>query len=148
MITFPVDVAYSSVAVALGLLGTGNALFNSPNTSAVMGAVPANRRGIAAGTRTLLQNSGQTCAIATSMVILSTVMSYQVLTALFTGTTTNGAPIDGNAFMQGLHEVFAFGSAISVVAIICSSLRGNDVAVRVGAPRVERQPTGAVGPAT
>ena len=34
-------------------------MFNSPNTAAMMGVVPANRRGIAAGARTLLQNTGR-----------------------------------------------------------------------------------------
>ena len=51
-----------------------------------MGSVPPNRRGIAAGMRTLLNNTGQTMAISIAMVILSTVMSYRVLSGLFTGT--------------------------------------------------------------
>jgi EmrB/QacA subfamily drug resistance transporter len=127
MLSFPLDVGYGSLAVALALLGSGNALFNAPNTSAVMGCVPPNRRGIAAGTRTLLMNSGQTAAIASAMVILSTVMSYGVLAGLFAGAEPGGASIDGLVFMRGLHEVFVFGSVMSVVAIICSGLRGDDV---------------------
>jgi EmrB/QacA subfamily drug resistance transporter len=142
MMTFPVNVRYAQVALALAVLGAGNALFNAPNTSALMGCVPANRRGIAAGTRTLLMNSGQTLAIASAMVILSTVMSYQVLAALFTGAAPAGA-IDGESFMQGLHTVFLFGASISVVALVCSSLRGNDVRAPAPAPGVERRPVTA-----
>lgn len=49
-------------------------------------------------------------------------------------------------FMQGLHAVFIFASAISLVAIVCSSLRGteykpaaadSDVSKAVGVPAGE-----------
>jgi EmrB/QacA subfamily drug resistance transporter len=126
MASFPVTVPYATLGIALALLGTGNGLFNSPNTSAVMGSVPINRRGVAAGMRTLLLNSGQTLAIATAMVILSTVMSYQLLAGLFTGAATGAQSINGQVFMQGFQKVFIFSAAISAVAIVCSSLRGSE----------------------
>jgi EmrB/QacA subfamily drug resistance transporter len=126
MASFSVTVPYATLGVALALLGTGNGLFNSPNTSAVMGSVPVNRRGVAAGMRTLLLNSGQTLAIATAMVILSTVMSYQLLAGLFTGSATGAQSINGQVFMQGFQKVFIFSAAISAVAIVCSSLRGSE----------------------
>src|SRR5581483_3309182 len=40
---------YWQSTVWLGLVGIGSGMFNSPNTSAMMGTVPAYRRGIAAG---------------------------------------------------------------------------------------------------
>jgi EmrB/QacA subfamily drug resistance transporter len=125
MVTFPVDVAYGFLALALCMLGIGNGLFNSPNTRAVMNSVPPNRRGVAAGMRTLLMNTGQTAAIGIAMVFLSTVMSCQLLTALLTGGATAGQAVDSAAFMQGFHEIYAFGALISVIAIVCSSLRGS-----------------------
>ncbi len=126
MISFAVTVPYLTLAIALALLGLGNGLFNSPNSSAVMGSVPANRRGVAGGMRTLLNNTGQTMAIAMAMVILSTVMSYRLLTGLFTGSATGSESINGQVFMQGFHKVFLCSAAISVVALVCSSLRGNE----------------------
>lgn len=126
MTTFSLGVPYLDVAVALGLTGLGNALFNSPNTSAVMGSVPANRRGVAAGTRTLLNNSGQSMAIALTMVVLSTVMSYRVLAELFTGVAAGGASFHGRAFMHGFREVFFVGAVITAIAMVCSSLRGKE----------------------
>ena len=126
MISFPLSAPYIIWGIALAILGIGNGLFNSPNMSAVMGSVPPNRRGVAAGMTTLLFNSGQTTAIATTMVILSTVMSYRLLAELFTGTAAGGESINGLAFVQGLHEVFLIGAVITVVAIVCSSLRGTE----------------------
>lgn len=126
MMTFAVNVPYVHMALALALVGAGNGLFNSPNSSAVMGSVPPNRRGVAGGMRTLLNNTGQTLAIAIAMVILSTVMSYQVLAGLFTGAERGSQSINGLIFMQGFQKVFAFSAAISAVAMICSSLRGTE----------------------
>jgi len=135
MISFSVTVPYITLGIALALLGVGNGLFNSPNSSAVMGSVPANRRGVAGGMRTLLNNTGQTLAIATAMVILSTVMSYQLLAGLFTGMATGAQSINGQVFMQGFHKVFVCSAAISVIAIVCSNMRGSES--KEGKPTVE-----------
>ncbi|MBV8083951.1 MAG: MFS transporter, partial [Chloroflexi bacterium] len=67
---------YSHLFVAMLVLGAGHGFFQTPNTVAVMSAVPANRRGVAAGSRNLLFNTGQTMAVGVAMVILSTTMSY------------------------------------------------------------------------
>lgn len=140
MITFAVTVPYALLAAALALLGTGNGLFNSPNSSAVMGSVPANRRGVAGGMRTLLNNTGQTLAIATAMVVLSTVMSYQLLAGLFTGAARGSQSINGQVFMQGFYKVFIFSAAISAIAILCSSLRGTER--KEGKPTTENAEAG------
>jgi len=137
--TFPVDVPYALVAAALVLLGLSNSFFNAPNTTAVMGAVPAQRRGVAAGTRTLLLNSGQMIAIALTMAIVSATMSYRTLVALFSGTSS-GSGLDAVAFMDGLHKVFLVSAMMSIVAIVCSALRGQERLAR----RSEAQLTAAV----
>ena len=46
-------------------------MFNSPNTAAMMGTVPANRRGIAAGARMMLQNTGAVLSIAFVLAIVT-----------------------------------------------------------------------------
>ena len=124
--TFSVSVNYAVLGVALAMLGIGNGLFNAPNTNAVMGSVAPNRRGVAAGTRMLLNNTGQTMAVAVAMVMLSLVMSHDLLDSLFTGVETAGHNVDGDTFMRGFHLVFVFSAVTSVLAIICSSLRGTE----------------------
>ena len=143
MVSLPVNAPYPTLAIALAILGTGNGFFNSPNTSAVMGSVPANRRGVAAGMRTLLNNTGQTTAIAIAMVILSTVMSYRLLSGLFTGSAS-GSGLDAAAFMHGFHEIFLFGAVTAVIAAICSSLRGSDRQAGTSVSSAERD-TSVVG---
>lgn len=127
MATFPVNVPYVWVAVCLVLLGLSNAFFNAPNTTAVMAAVPSTRRGIAAGTRSLLLNSGQTMSIALTMAIIATAMSYETLVSLFSGSAQAAQALDAAAFMDGLHKVFLVSALLSVIAIVCSMLRGAEV---------------------
>jgi EmrB/QacA subfamily drug resistance transporter len=53
--------SYALAAFWLLLNGLGSGMFNSPNTAAMMGTVPAHRRGIAGGTRMMLQTPGRSC---------------------------------------------------------------------------------------
>ena len=67
------------------LVGVGSGMFNSPNTAAMMGTVPANRRGIAAGARTLLQNTGAVLSIAFVLAIVTSAVPKSTLFAVFSG---------------------------------------------------------------
>lgn len=127
MATFPVSVSYVYLATSFVLLGIGNGLFQTPNTSAVMSAVPSHRRGVAAGSRNLLFNTGQTMAVAVAMVILSTRMSYSTLVELFSGTSAGAQAVDSAAFMDGLHKVFFTGAMLTTVAVVFSALRGKEI---------------------
>ena len=67
------------------LVGIGSGMFNSPNTAAMMGAVPAYRRGIAAGARTMLQNTGAVISIAFVLAIVTAAVPKPVLFKIFSG---------------------------------------------------------------
>lgn len=62
----PAHPSVTGIAPALVLVGIGAALFNNPNTSAIMGAVPGNRRGIAAATVSTARTTGQLLGVATA----------------------------------------------------------------------------------
>jgi MFS family permease len=115
---------YTPIAFALLLAGIGNGLFNSPNTSAVMGAVPPDRRGVAASTRTLLFNAGQLFSLALSFTILSTTMGGGQLSGFLAGMSTQAASIGHAAFARGLGEAFAISTVLSLIAAVLSALRG------------------------
>ncbi len=120
----PLTGSYTPIAVALLLAGIGNGLFNSPNTSAVMGAVPPDRRGVAASTRTLLFNAGQLFSLALSFTILSTTMGGGQLSGFLAGMSTQAASIGHAAFARGLGEAFAISTVLSLIAAVLSALRG------------------------
>src|SRR5690606_37222460 len=67
------------------VMGFGSGMFFSPNTNAIMSAVPTERRGIAAGVRIMLQNAGNIISIGLALAILSTSISQEAIQALFVG---------------------------------------------------------------
>lgn len=116
--------SYGVIAVALALSGVGNGLFNSPNTSAVMGAVPPDRRGVAASTRTLLFNTGQLFSMSIAFAILAGVMGSRRLAGFLAGRDIGARASGHAAFQHGLTEAFLVSAALSVIAAILSALRG------------------------
>jgi hypothetical protein len=70
------------------IVGVASGMFDSPNTAAMMGAVPAYRRGIAAGARTMLQNTGAVISIAFVMAVVTAAVPQDVLLAIFSGVAT------------------------------------------------------------
>ena len=107
-------------------IGTGMGLFASPNRSSIMNAVPAHRRGVAAGTSTTLVNSGTTFSLAFSIGTLSTVMSLGNIVQVFLGSGTGTAASAVGPFMEAIHLVFAISAALLLVAVIPSVLRGRE----------------------
>ncbi len=63
LLLLPVDFPYWAFALLITVSGIGSGIFSSPNTSAVMGAVPADQRGVAAGMRGTFFNSGSALSI-------------------------------------------------------------------------------------
>lgn len=115
---------YTTVALGLSLCGIGNGLFNSPNTSAVMGSVPPDRRGVAASTRTLLFNTGQLFSMGISFAILASVMGSGQLSGFLAGVDASVAASGHAAFARGLTEAFTISAGLSVAAAGLSALRG------------------------
>src|SRR5207247_4221122 len=79
MTTLDPHSSYWKTSLLLGLVGIGSGMFNSPNTAAMMGVVPAQRRGIAAGARVLLQNTGAVISIAFVIAIVTAAVPKAVL---------------------------------------------------------------------
>ncbi len=64
----------ASVALPLMLVGLGAGLFTSPNNSALMGAAPANRQGIASGVLAVARNLGFALGVGVSGAVFTTVL--------------------------------------------------------------------------
>ena len=82
------DSSYWLGAGWLFLVGIGSGMFNSPNTAAMMGTVPSQRRGIAAGARVMLQNTGAVISIAFVMAVITAAVPQPVLFKIFSGLAT------------------------------------------------------------
>jgi EmrB/QacA subfamily drug resistance transporter len=120
MTVLEADSAYWVSAIPLALTGIGFGMFNSPNTAAMMGVVPANRRGIAAGARVMVQNTGAVISIAFVMAIVTAGIPKDVLFAIFSGLTSGLAPSALDSFIANMHMALWVLAAISLVgAGIC-----------------------------
>ncbi|MGZ3716176.1 MAG: MFS transporter [Ktedonobacterales bacterium] len=125
MALIQLDTPYWYIATVMLIMGIGSGLFNSPNTSAIMASVRPGQRGVAAGTRTMLMNTGGIFSIAFALAIVASTLPPAVMFKIFAGVTSgvpSSALID---FMNGLHMSFWLMTGITVLAAIASALRGN-----------------------
>jgi MFS family permease len=63
LMLLPVDFSYWAFAVLILVNGVGVGMFSAPNSSSIMGSVPARQRGAASGMRSTFQNSGTALSI-------------------------------------------------------------------------------------
>ena len=126
----------TQLALWMAIMGLGSGMFNSPNTSAIMGAVMPERRGVAAGTRTMMNNTGAVVSMALGLAVTASSMTPQAMQSLFSGTmeasqatagagmTTAGAGIAVHEFIGGLHLAFWVSVGLSLIAAVISLMRG------------------------
>ncbi|HEY3373915.1 MAG TPA: MFS transporter [Candidatus Aquicultor sp.] len=98
------------IAVLLGVLGFGSGLFQTPNSSAIMGSVPKNRLGIASGMQGTMRNVGMVLGIALAGAIVDTI-------------APNG-PADIH-LTSAIHTSFIVGAAIAGLGVVTSLVRGS-----------------------
>ncbi|MEA2171545.1 MAG: hypothetical protein QOF76_4845 [Solirubrobacteraceae bacterium] len=120
MTTLEADTSYLPSAVMLALVGIGSGMFNSPNTAAMMGAVPGHRRGVAAATRVLMQNSGAVISIAFVMAVVTNAIPQQVLFKIFSGISSGLSAENLAPFIHNMHTALWVLAATSLIgAAVC-----------------------------
>jgi EmrB/QacA subfamily drug resistance transporter len=123
MTTLQTGTSYWLVALWLLVTGLGSGMFNSPNTAAMMGAVPAHRRGIAGGTRMMLQNTGSVLSIAFVLAIITSAVPAKVLLSIFSGVTSGLSDAALRPFIHNMHVALWVLAATSVAGAAVSLLR-------------------------
>jgi EmrB/QacA subfamily drug resistance transporter len=123
MTTLGVDTPYFWSAFWLFAVGVSSGMFNSPNTAAMMGTVPTNRRGIAAGARTMLQNTGAVVSIAFVLAIVTSSVPKDTLFAIFSGVATGLSAEKLDPFVSNMHTALWVLAATSVIGAGVSLLR-------------------------
>jgi EmrB/QacA subfamily drug resistance transporter len=123
MTTLQAHTAYVWSALWLTLVGIGSGVFNSPNTSAMMGAVPAHRRGIASGARMMLTNTGAVLSIAFVMAAITAAVPKDVLFKIFSGLASGLSSVQLDPFIANMHTALWVLAAVSLLGAIVSLLR-------------------------
>jgi EmrB/QacA subfamily drug resistance transporter len=127
MTTLQVHSPYWQSALWLALVGIGSGMFNSPNTAAMMGVVPAHRRGIAAGARTLLQNTGAVLSIAFVLAIVTSAVPKATLFAVFSGLAKGLSPEKLAPFISNMHTALWVLAAVSFIGMFVCLMRPRHV---------------------
>jgi MFS family permease len=126
MMFISVSTSTYELVIWMFIMGLGSGMFFSPNTSAIMGMVPADKRGVAAGVRTMANNAGMVLSIAVSMAIISSSISPEAMQSLFIGTQVGSQGIAVNQFVSGLRMAFTISFVFSIIAAVISYLRGKE----------------------
>ena len=123
MTTMQVHTPYWQSTLWLLIVGVGSGMFNSPNTAAMMGTVPAHRRGIAAGARTMLQNTGAVISIAFVLAIVTAAVPTDVLLKIFSGVASGLSDARLAPFIHNMHTALWVLAAVSLAGAGVSLLR-------------------------
>lgn len=128
---------FGLVAIVLVLEGIGNGMFVSPNISAIMGSVPANRRGVASGFRNTIGNIGLTASTGLVVLLIATGIPYSTFSLFI-----QGAPLAGTALLAVKQEFvsgFRFASLVfaffNVAGIIPAFLEKKEALVETPVQR-------------
>jgi EmrB/QacA subfamily drug resistance transporter len=123
MTTLQTDTAYGLTALWLFIVGVGSGMFNSPNTAAMMGAVAPHRRGVASGTRMMLQNTGSVLSIAVLLAIVTSSVPKTTLFKIFSGVQSGLSPQALDPFIHNIHVAMWVLASSSVAAAAVSLMR-------------------------
>ena len=92
LLFLPVDFSYPVFAAVVFANGVGQGMFSAPNTSAIMGSVPPERRGAASGMRATFQNSGMSLSIGIFFSLMVTGLASDLPQTLSSGLQAQGVP--------------------------------------------------------
>jgi EmrB/QacA subfamily drug resistance transporter len=97
-------------------IGIGMGIFQSPNNSAIMGAVPRERLGVASGLLSITRTLGQTVGIA----ILGALWASRVMVHTGGFITGGATTAPGPAQVAGLHDTFVVVSILVLLGLAIS----------------------------
>jgi MFS family permease len=92
LMLLPVDFSYVVFALPLALIGVATGMFASPNSSSIMGSVPASERGVASGMRATFQNSGTAISIGIFFTLVIAGVASSLPATLSAGLIHDGVP--------------------------------------------------------
>jgi MFS family permease len=92
LMLLPVDFPYWAFALFIALNGIGSGMFAAPNSSSIMGSVPASDRGAASGMRATFQNSGTAVSIGVVFTLMIAGLSSSLPGTLSGGLVKVGVP--------------------------------------------------------
>jgi len=121
------SISTSSLGIILRLVpfGIGMGLFQPPNNTAMMGAVPPNRYGIVSGMIGALKNLGSMTGVAVTSLV-STIVQLNAMGELERNGIT-GQVAERQSFTSAVNMTFLLSALICVVVVVMSLARGKNM---------------------
>ncbi|WP_328315697.1 MFS transporter [Streptomyces sp. NBC_00388] len=111
LMLLPIDFSYWIFAVLIALNGIASGMFASPNSSSIMGSVPARLRGVASGMRATFQNSGTAVSIGVFFSLMIAGLAGSLPHTLTSGLQQQGVPAHVAAHVGSLPPVSSLFAA-------------------------------------
>jgi MFS family permease len=92
LMLLPVSFPYWIFGLLIAANGIGSGMFAAPNSSSIMGSVPARQRGAASGMRSTFQNSGTAVSIAVFFSLMIAGLASSLPKTLTSGLQREGVP--------------------------------------------------------
>ncbi|WP_327407651.1 MFS transporter [Streptomyces sp. NBC_01281] len=128
LMLLPIDFSYGIFALLIALNGIASGMFASPNSSSIMGSVPAPLRGVASGMRATFQNSGTAVSIGVFFSLMIAGLAGSLPHTLTAGLQQQGV---------SAHVAGQVGSLPPVASLFAAQLGVNPIQHLL-------QPTGAL----
>ncbi len=106
----------------LAIIGLGVGMFRSPNASSVMGSVPVEKRGIAAGVRSTMINTSIVASIPLTVALMTAAIPYEKLVTIIGENRLSAQDISG--FLLGIQQALLVFAVMTMVSGVFSALRG------------------------
>ena len=107
-----------------------------------MGTVAPHRRGIAAGARVLVQNTGAVISIAFVLAVVTAAVPKTVLFKVFSGVADHISTARLDPFIANMHTALWCLAAVSLLGAFISAARPKQVGTDSPAPADEPAPVG------
>ncbi|MDI3317078.1 MAG: MFS transporter [Bacillota bacterium] len=126
------------VAWRMAVFGLGAGLFQAPNNSAVMGAAPRSRLGIASSVLATVRNVGMVLGVALADAVFTARRSAWAAT--LAGQGLDAAQAGRLAFWMGLRDAWLAGALLAALGAVLSLLRESRAPAGGATAREEAEP--------
>lgn len=133
------DSSIEAILISLSVTGLGQALFQPPNNSALLGAAPRAEQGVASGTLATGRVIGQCLSVALAGAIFSSLggagAGSDIVAARQNGADPARIAALGRTFSHSFRVTFDACAAIAVIGVFASLVRGDEGRRRLRRPR-------------
>lgn len=121
-----VDSTEAYIVAGMLVHGIGVGLFSSPNTSAILTAVPNERFSSASAFLNLTRTSASLAGIAMTTAIVTLIMGAMGFEPSLGAVTENGGEGSRMAFVAGLGKAYTVAAGLLFLAMVTSAFRGEN----------------------